>query len=144
MNPADLAPIQRQPFALACGVATVAGIAIALALASRGGGEGLTLAAVAACIAAFGALCLVPLMGPPLVTSDRFGMVVFGVSGVRTMLVLGAMIGLTEGAGLPKTPVVHALLGGVLPIMVGEALAAAWVIHRRDLSARPSTVQRSA
>ena len=121
-------------FAVSCAVATIAGMGIGIAMASGAGGEGMTLTAIAGAILAFGAMCIVPLIGPPLVTADRFGLVVFGVSGLRTMLVLGAMLLLIEALGLPRRPVVTGLLGGVLPIMIAEAFAAVVLIHRRDQS----------
>ena len=134
--PLASAPLQRRPFAIATGIATVVGVAIAAAIASRAGLDstvmGTTMGAIITSILAFGALCIIPIMGPPLVTDDRFGMAVFAISGVRTMLVLAAMMVLTEVMGLPKQPVVHGLLGGVLPIMFTEAFAAAWLINRRD------------
>ncbi len=130
--PLASAPLQRRTFAIATGVATAVGVGIAAAIASRAGVDATTMGAIITSILAFGALCIVPIMGPPLVTDDRFGMAVFAISGVRTMLVLGAMMVLTEVAGLPKQPVVHGLLGGVLPIMFTEAFAAAWLINRRD------------
>lgn len=130
--PLASAPLQRRTFAIATGIATVVGVAIAAAIASKAGVDSTTMGAIITSILAFGALCIVPIMGPPLVTDDRFGMAVFAISGVRTMLVLAAMMVLTEVIGLPKQPVVHGLLGGVLPIMFTEAFAAAWLINRRD------------
>mgnify|MGYP001032565077 CR=1 FL=1 len=119
-------------FAASTGIATALGVVVALLMASQAGGEGMTLAAITGCVLAFGATCVVALIGPPLVTQDRFGMVVLGTSAIRVVLVLAAMILLTEAAGLPKRPVVIGLLGGVLPIMVAEAFAAVVLIHRRE------------
>lgn len=140
--PSDLAPIPRRPFAIGCGVGAIVSIGLGLLIASAmgggGGGGGVgdggsqVLISVGFVLAVGAALSLVPLAGPPLVTPERWGLVVMGVSAVRTFAVLGMMLLLLEGQGLPRKPVVYAILAGTFVMMVVEASVAVYLLGRRE------------
>lgn len=126
------APIPRLPFAAICGLGALASVAGGVGMASSMGGSPDTLVGVGIALALLAGLCLAALAGPPLVTDDNWGLVVLGVSGVRTMAALGAMLVLVEVQGLDRKPAVYAMLAGTVVMLVAEAGAAVWLISRRD------------
>ncbi len=113
-------------------IASVVALGVGLWAASAVGAAGMTLVAIGAVIAAGAALCIIPLMGPPLVKPDNWGMVVLGISGVRTLLAMGAMLVLVEVMNLDRKGVVYGLLAGVVVLMVAEAVAAVWLLSARE------------
>ena len=148
--PADLAPIPRATFAIAMSIATVVALGVATWVASTVGAAGLTLAAIAAVVFAGGALCIIPLIGPPLVKPDNWGMVVLAISGARTVLAMGAMLVLIEAMGLDRKGVVYGLLAGAVTLMVAEAAVAVWLLSAREharasvlAAARPAPAEQT-
>ncbi|MDX2117493.1 MAG: hypothetical protein SFY96_04845 [Planctomycetota bacterium] len=119
------------------GVASVVALGAALLIAGavyEGSAEarGMTLACIGAVIAAGAALCVVPLLGPPLVTPDRWGMIVLGISGGRTLLGMGAMLILIEAFAMDRKSVVYGVLAGVTTLMIAEAVVAVLLLSQRE------------
>jgi hypothetical protein len=119
------------------GVASVVALGAALLIAGsvyEGSPEarGMTLACIGAVVAAGAALCVVPLMGPPLVTPDRWGMIVLGISGGRTLLGMGAMLILIEAFAMDRKAVVYGVLAGVTTLMIAEAVVAVLLLSQRE------------
>lgn len=155
-----LQSIPRRPFALAVIPAGVASVVLGVLVAAMGGsGEGgtvgaasaasmggstMTLASIGLVLGLGAVLALVPLMGPPLVTAERWGMVVLCISGLRTMLAMFAMMVLIQILQLERKPVVFGLLTGTLVMMIVEAAAAVVLLSRRERLRAPGSLQRSA
>lgn len=140
--PSDFAPIPRAPFAIAMSVATFVALGAAMWAAIWAGATGMTLTAIASVVLAGGALCIVPLIGPPLVKPDNWGMVVLSISGARTLLGMGAMLVLVEAMDLDRKAVVYGLLAGIVTLMIAEATVAVWLLSARErakAAARPAT-----
>ncbi len=114
--------------AVSCAVAIAAG----LFMAWRGGADADTLVAIGIALGVLASVCVVPLLGPPLVSDDSWGMVVLGTGAMRTMLALGAMLVLIEMQGLPRRPVAAGILTGAVMMMVAEAVAAVRLLAWRD------------
>ena len=128
----QLETIPRAPFAVAMAAATVAALGVGLWLASEQGASGATLMAIGGVIGVCAALCIVPLFGEPIVTPERWGLVVMGCSAARTMLAMFGMLVLIEAQGLDRKPVVYGVLSGALILMVIEAATAVWLLSRRE------------
>lgn len=129
---APLAPIPNRPFALVMGVTSAVALGLALLASWAAGGDAPTLLAIAGVMLAACAVGLVALIGPPLVTPTNWALVVLASTMMQTMLALGAMLVLIEISGLPRRPVVIGLLAGTFVLMIGEAVAAVWLLARRD------------
>lgn len=127
-----MAPIPRLPFAAICAVASCAAVTLGVLVASQAGGAGETLFSIAGVLIVASALCLIPLIGPPLVTPERWGIAVMLASGARTMVALFALLVLIEVHGAPRRPVVFGVLTGVTILMTAEAVAAVWLLSRRE------------
>lgn len=142
-----LPDISRKPYALGMLAACAAAVAAGLGIASVSGEPVTsgTLLAIALTLVAGLTLCALPLAGPPLVTPDRWGLMVLAASMGRTLLVLLAMLVLVEGQGLPKKPVGFGLLAGALIMMFAEAAIAVHLLMKRERlrtpPARPNPVQ---
>ncbi len=130
--PAELAPIPRVPFAVACGVGAVASVLTGLATASGAGGGQDVLIGVGIALGLLAAMSIVPLIGPPLISAESWGLAVLGVSGLRTIGALGAMLVLIEVQGLARKPAVYGLLIGTVVMLIAEAGAAVWLLSRRE------------
>lgn len=126
------APIPRLPYAAMVGFGALVSIGAGVWVAAAVGGQAGVQTSVAAVLVIGVLLAVVPLMGPPLVTPDRWGMMVLAVSGIRTMLAMGGMLVLIEVQGLERRPVVYGLLTGTLLMMAIEAMAAVWLLSRRE------------
>lgn len=137
---ADLAPIPRSLYALLMTGAGVAALAAGLLVARAAAAEGDAdfLLPVAGSLLFSIALAVVPLLGPPLVTPPRWGLVVLGVTATRTLVAMGAMLILLEILGLPRRPVVYGLLSGTLLLLVADAIGAVWLLSRRDAARIPA------
>ncbi len=138
---APLEPIPRRPFALVCALGVVLSVGAGVGVAASAGASSMVLLAIGAVLLAGGALCVLPLLGPPLVTPERWGLVVMMASMARTGLAMVAMLYMVEVLGLPRRPVVIGLLTGTLIMMAIEALAAVWLLSRRE---RQRAVARAA
>jgi hypothetical protein len=129
---AHLEAIPKAPFAIAMAAGTLAALAVGVWLAASQGGEGATLLAIAGVIAACAALCVVPLLGEPVVTPERWGLVVMGCSAFRTLIAMFGMMVLIQVQGLERKPVVYGVLSGAFLLMTVEALAAVWLLNKRE------------
>lgn len=127
-----LAPIPRTPYAAVMAAASVVGMGAGIAAASSAGGTSAVTAAVAGVLAVGIVLAAVPLLGPPLVRPETWGLVVLGVSGARTLLALAGMLVLIEVQDLDRRPVVYGVLAGTLVLMTAECAAAVWLLGRRE------------
>lgn len=107
-------------------------MAVGVGMASAVGGSAATLMGVGVALTLLAGLCLAAMVGPPLVKPETWGLVVLGVSGLRTMAALGAMLVLVEVQGLDRKPAVYGLLLGTMVMLVAEAGAAVWLISKRD------------
>lgn len=129
---APLAPIPRAPFALAMLCASIAALAAAYFLSTGQGAQGPVLSSIMGAVVIACLMSGVALLGSPIVTPERWGLVVLGVSGARTILALGGMLILLEVQGLPRKPVVYGLLSAVFILMTVEASVAAILLNRRE------------
>jgi hypothetical protein len=133
-----LPPIPRTPYATAIGAAGLLSIVLGTGIAASAGGDWGVQSAVATVLVMGALLAALPLVGPPLVTPERWGMIVLGVSAARTFLAAGAMLILLEVQGLDRRPVVYGVLSGTLLMMMLEAAAAVWMLTRRERLRHPS------
>lgn len=121
----------RTPYALfAGGGCLLSAIGAAFVAVRTGAGESGLLAIVGVLALCVG-VCIAPLMGPPLVTRERWGLVVMGASLARTLVVMGGMMVLIEAMHIDRRPVVYSLLTGGLMMMAIEAIVAALLLNRR-------------
>lgn len=131
---------QRGPYALLVGGASLAAVGAALLVAQKIGADERTLLALSGALMLCAGLCVIPSLGAPLVTRERWGLVVMGVSAARTLVGMGAMLVLIEGLGLANRPVVMSMLTGVGIMMVVEAAVAVWLLAKYP----PTPVRSSA
>lgn len=124
--------IPRAPYAAAMAAATVAALGIGLWLAAGQGASGATLMAIGGVIGACAALSIVPLLGEPVVTPERWGLVVMGCSAARTLFAMFGMLILIQMQGLERKPVVYGVLAGAFILMTIEAAVAVWLLGRRE------------
>lgn len=129
---APLAPIPRVPYAITMLCASAVAIWAAYAVATAQGAEGPVLASVMGAAVIASLMSGVALLPAPIVTPERWGLIVLGTSGARTMLALGAMLLMLEVQGLPRTPVVYGILAAVFVLMTAEASVAAILLNRRE------------
>jgi hypothetical protein len=127
-----LPPIPRTPYAVLVGGAAVLSVGLGTLIAAQMGAPLAGQVAIAAALILGALLAAIPLLPAPLITPERWGMAVLAVSGARTMAALGAMLILIELQGLPRKPVVYAILAGTFVMMLVEAMAAVWFLSRRD------------
>ncbi len=164
-----LQPIPTRPFALAITLGGLASIGLGVLAALAAGSADsaapaaaaadqvaaaatasaavppMTLAAIAAVLALGVVIAFAPLIGPPLVTPDRWGLIVLMVSGARTLLAMGAMMAMIQILHLERKPVVYGVLTGTVVMMTVEALAAVALLNRRErLRASPSLTRSPA
>lgn len=121
---------QRGPYALLVGGASLVAVGAALLVAQNIGADERTLLALSGALMLCAGLCVIPSLGAPLVTRERWGLVVMGVSAARTLVGMGAMLVLIEGLGLENRPVVMSLLTGVGIMMIVEAAVAVWLLAK--------------
>lgn len=131
-NLEPLAPIPGRPFALVCGLGLLISVGVGLLVASGAGGDERVLLAVGGVLAFGGALFVLPLLGPPVITPERWGLGVMLASMLRTGVALGAMLLLIEVQGLPKRSTTMGILFGTFVMMGVEAVAAVWLLTVRD------------
>lgn len=127
--------IARGIYALGMAIVSVLAIALGLIVTRAVGGPDIgqsVLVAVGAALLLSAAFALIPMVGPPLVPSDRWGMAVMMASMGRTLAAMGAMVMLLEVQGLPRKPVVYGVLSGVFVMMMAEAMIAVWLLNKRD------------
>lgn len=128
----EIAPISRQSYAISMTACCLMAIGVGMAAASAAGAEGETLVAILVALLACASLTIIPLIGPPLVTSDRWGLAVMATSAGRTMVALMGMLILLEVQNHPRKPVVYALLVATLVMMIAEAAIAVRLLAKRD------------
>jgi hypothetical protein len=131
-----VAPIRRRRFALIMGVATLCALGAGLGLAARSGADGPALVSIGLVILVGGLLSVPAMLGPWLIKDEIWGLGVLGITGARTLLGMGSMLILIEVQGLPRQPVVHALLAGVMILTTAEACVAVWQLQTRERKAR--------
>lgn len=126
------APIPRTPFALSMLAATLTAVA-ACAMVSLGAGAGVeTSLLLSGVVAVLGLMAMVALIGPPLIAPEMWGLVVLGISAMRTFLALGAMLVLIEVAALDRRPVVLGILSGTGILLIVEAAVAVVLLNKRE------------
>jgi len=132
MNAAAREPISRGVFSITMLIATLVALVAAVG-AVTGVGAGTDVATmVGGFVVLAGVISLLTLVGPPLIPHEYWGMAVLGVSGVRTMLALGAMLVLIEIAGFDRRGVVFGLLSGTAILMIAEAAVAVILLNKRE------------
>lgn len=124
--------IPRLGYGVTMAVSCAAAIGAGLFMANRAGANADTLGAVAIALTVLASVCVVPLLGPPLVSDQSWGLVVLGCGAMRTMLALGAMLVLIEVQGLERRPVVMGILIGAMGMMIAEAAVAVRALAARD------------
>lgn len=125
-------PIPRMMYGVTMAVSCAAAIGAGLFMADRAGANADALGAIGIALAVLASVCIVPMLGPPLVSGESWGMVVLGCGAMRTMLALGAMLVLIEIQGLERRPVVMGILTGAMMIMIAEAVVAVRALAARD------------
>ncbi len=131
--------IPRKPYAMVMLIACAASIALGIGIAAiagaageHGGDQTRVMLAIGLTMLAGLSLCALPLAGPPLVTAERWGLMVLMASVGRTLLVLSAMVVLVEALGLPRQAIGYGLLSGALLMMFAEAGIAVHLLMKRE------------
>lgn len=124
--------IPRATYAVAMGCATLVALGLSVMVAMAMSGSSQSLLGVVIGVLACSAAMVIPMMGPPLVTPDRWGMVVLGCTGVRTMIGLGGMLLLSQAFPGDKKAIVFAILTGTMILIGAEGLVAVWLLARQD------------
>ncbi len=119
------------------GVATLCALSIGLGLAARSGAEGFALASLGMVIVVGGLLSVPAMLGPWLLKDEVWGLGVLGITGARTLLGMVGMLVLIEVLGLPRRPVVHALLSAMMILTTAEACVAVWQLQARERTIKP-------
>ncbi len=115
---------------MVCGVAL--SVILGVAIAAQQEGAAGTLLSIGIALGLCGSIALVALVGPPLVTTERFGLVVLGSTAARTMVSVLLILVLTQVQGLAKRPVAYGVMSGTFVLLIIEAAAAVWLLARID------------
>ncbi len=110
----------------------VLSVILGLAIASQQEGATGTLVSIGIALGLCSLVALVALVGPPLVTPERFGLVVLGSTAARTMISVLLILVLTHVQGLAKRPVAYGVMSGTFVLLMIEAAAAVWLLAKID------------
>lgn len=110
----------------------VLSVILGVAIASQQEDATGTLLSIGIALGLCGSIALIALVGPPLVTQERFGLVVLGSTAARTMISVLLILVLTQVQGLAKRPVAYGVMSGTFVLLIIEAAAAVWLLARID------------